>query len=289
MRIKSPSPELSQEEGKFSPVKSLEKLKSEWEGHGSADPLWAILTDSRQKGGRWDVKDFFSTGVKEITIVLKLLNTKGIRPRFKGKALDFGCGVGRLTQALGRRFASAEGVDISQAMIEGALRYNRLGKRVRYHVNTSEHLPILKDASFDFVYTSIVLQHIPPLYSEVYLREFLRVLKPGGLLVFQLPFARRVPLKVLWRYKLRLRTRLKKLLQDLGIANFKGFDPHPIDMHAIPEARVRSLMQACGGEVLDVVATNSTNESFHQGLRFYKEAPVDDWYPSVMYIVRRLS
>jgi hypothetical protein len=32
-----------------------------------------------------------------------------------------------------------------------------------------------------------VLQHIVPEISEVYLREFVRLLKPGGLLVFQLP------------------------------------------------------------------------------------------------------
>ena len=42
----------------------------------------------------------------------------------RDRALDFGCGVGRLTRALGTRFESALGVDISAGMIEQARRLN---------------------------------------------------------------------------------------------------------------------------------------------------------------------
>jgi hypothetical protein len=41
-------------------------------------------------------------------------------------------------------------------------------------------------ASFDFIYSDIALQHIPPDQSRAYIAEFLRVLRPGGLAVFQL-------------------------------------------------------------------------------------------------------
>jgi SAM-dependent methyltransferase len=46
---------------------------------------------------------------------------------------------------------------------------------------------LFHDDFFDFIYTNIVLQHMRPEYSKAYLKEFLRVLSPGGLLVFQLP------------------------------------------------------------------------------------------------------
>ena len=49
------------------------------------------------------------------------------------------------------------------------------------------HLRIFDSDSFAFVYSSIVLQHLEPRYQKRYLSEFIRVLAPGGLLVFQLP------------------------------------------------------------------------------------------------------
>ncbi|MGB2888943.1 MAG: class I SAM-dependent methyltransferase, partial [Candidatus Acidiferrales bacterium] len=40
---------------------------------------------------------------------------------------------------------------------------------------------------FDFIYSSFTLQHMAPRYAKGYLREFMRVLAPGGVLVFNLP------------------------------------------------------------------------------------------------------
>ncbi len=50
----------------------------------------------------------------------------------KRRALDFGCGVGRLTQALARHFNIVDGVDIAPSMIELANQFNRSGGRCRY-------------------------------------------------------------------------------------------------------------------------------------------------------------
>ena len=41
--------------------------------------------------------------------------------------------------------------------------------------------------SFDFIYSNITLQHINPLYSKRYISEFIRILRPRGILIFQLP------------------------------------------------------------------------------------------------------
>jgi len=101
--------------------------------------------------------------------------------------LDFGCGVGRLTQALAEHFERVVGVDISPAMIEGARRYNRKGDRVRYLVNADPNLRQLASGSFSFVLADIVLQHVPPRFSLEYIAEFVRVLGPGGIAAFQMP------------------------------------------------------------------------------------------------------
>jgi SAM-dependent methyltransferase len=107
-----------------------------------------------------------------------------VRP---GRALDFGCGVGRLTQALAGKFSECDGVDIAPSMIARANELNRFGNRCRYHVNDRNDLALFGDDVFDLIYSDIVLQHIPPEFGAAYIRDFTGVLAPGGVLVFQIP------------------------------------------------------------------------------------------------------
>jgi SAM-dependent methyltransferase len=165
----------------------LDELRRNWDEFGRSDPLWAILSEPGTQGGRWDLERFLAAGDAEIEGVLAHLTELGVAPK-AGRALDFGCGVGRLTQALARTFASCDGVDIAEPMIEEARRINQRGDRCTYHVNTAPNLGIFEDERFDFVYSNLVLQHMEPRYSLGYLAEFGRVLAPGGVTMFQLPY-----------------------------------------------------------------------------------------------------
>ncbi len=104
-----------------------------------------------------------------------------------GRALDFGCGHSRLTQGLASHFAEVVGVDIATSMLGVARKANRHGPRVDYVLNERPDLAVFPDASFDFVLTVLVLQRMRPDYAAGYLREFLRVLRPGGSMFFQIP------------------------------------------------------------------------------------------------------
>lgn len=132
--------------------------------------------------GGWDEAEFFATGEREIAHVLGRLDELGIE-RPTGRALDFGCGVGRLTLALADRFDHVDGVDISPEMI--ALAEGHPG--CEFHVNDEPDLALFADDTFDFVYSFIALQHMARELAEGYVREFVRVLKPGGVAVFQVP------------------------------------------------------------------------------------------------------
>jgi SAM-dependent methyltransferase len=161
-------------------------LQTNWDQLGRTDPFWAILSVPEKIHGGWDPKHFFSTGVDEISGVLQYLKTVGAEP-VPGNALDFGCGVGRLTQAMCQHFDHCCGIDIAPSMIDLATRYNRFGARCRYHLNCNDTLADFADNSWQFVYSNLVLQHMKPEYSKKYVREFLRVLSPDGVLLFQLP------------------------------------------------------------------------------------------------------
>lgn len=165
--------------------KSLSEQHRVWEDWAQADPLWAILSDPNRKGGKWDLAEFFSTGEEDIGKVLAELAARGLTPATK-RVLDFGCGVGRLTQAMARTFDRCDGVDISETMVELAKKYNKYGDLCNYHVNIEPDLALFESNSFDFIFSTIVLQHNPPANAENYIREFCRLLSPGGVAVFDM-------------------------------------------------------------------------------------------------------
>ena len=167
----------------------LDSLKRQWDQFGREDPLWAILTDDAKRHGGWDTAEFFETGRFEVRWVLerieRSLSAAGGRVEF-GDALDFGCGVGRLTQALCERFERCDGVDIAPSMIRLAEKFNRFKEKCNYRVSSTDDLSMFADSSLDFIYTAHVLQHMEPRYARRYISEFHRILRPGGVMVFEM-------------------------------------------------------------------------------------------------------
>lgn len=164
----------------------LSNLQQNWDEFGRRDPFWAVLTDPQFKGNRWDPAEFFATGEADVRGILEQLETAGLRIAH-WRALDFGCAMGRLTQALCRRFHFCAGVDIAPSMIELANYYNNYPSRCYYALNSADNLSFLGNNSFDLVYTRIVLQHIPPPQNGRFIAELTRLLDRGGALVFQVP------------------------------------------------------------------------------------------------------
>ena len=162
------------------------RLRLQWETLGAIDPYWAVLTHPGKKGGRWDKDQFFATGATEMAEVEDKLARLGMTPR-RSVALDYGCGVGRLSRALAARYEQVISVDISEAMLREARTANAAFPNIRFVRGSGLDVLSIAPASVDFIYSNLVLQHSPREVQRNLIREFCRVLAPGGVLVFQNP------------------------------------------------------------------------------------------------------
>ncbi len=247
----------------------LRKLQAHWNALGDTDPLWAILTDPARKGGKWEREEFFRIGEQEIAEVLRAAGERGLRTR-RGVALDFGCGVGRLTQALCAHFEECCGVDIAPSMIRLAREYNRYGARCRYELNPAADLRLFPDERFDFVYSSLVLQHMRPRYARRYIGEFLRVLARGGGLIFRLPAGLREPPGRLERLWSKLYWRAKDSLAALGALVGKPMRPR-IEMYGMSRTEVLEVIARHGGETVAVDEDHSAGPAWISFVYFVRK------------------
>lgn len=185
----------------------LEEHQRDWEDLARVDPLWAICSDPKKQHGKWDIEEFFKSGQIDIANLVTVAQRLG-HPRDWKLALDFGCGIGRLTRAMAAHFERCIGLDISEEMIARAREIN---PACEFVVNNDTTLPFASD-HFDLIYSKYVLQHLPEKeHVFAYIAEFVRTLKPGGLLVFQV----RTALSL--RARLQVGRRVYSKLRGLGV------------------------------------------------------------------------
>jgi SAM-dependent methyltransferase len=226
----------------------MSRDRGDWNELAELDPLWAVLSDPSRKGGRWELDEFLATGEREVDAALASAAALDL-PGSRGRALDIGCGVGRLTRALAGRFESALGVDGSETMVAHAERINADLPNCTFRALPAAELGSLEPASFDLVLSLLVLQHLPPADAERAIGRSVSLLRPHGIAIFQLPYATR-PL-----HRLQLSRRLYRIARATGVSAdllHRRTPLTPMRMNALHEERVRELVEASGGAVLAV-------------------------------------
>ncbi len=235
--------------------KSLKILEENWDYLGSVDPLWAVLTHADKKFSRWGLDEFLKTGINDGEVLIKKILELNPDIEFK-RMLDFGCGVGRLSKPLKKYFNEYFGVDISKLMIEYAREINK-GSECIFIKNSESNLNLFPDNYFNLVYSRLVLQHIPEkdLIKE-YISEFVRILKTGGIIIFQLPvylegFNNIKPREIAYRFLKNLGIN-KKILYKIGV--------YSMHMNFIPEEEVLENLNLLGVKILKIENEESAGQ-----------------------------
>lgn len=160
-------------------VDDAASMREAWNARARRDPFRYVETS------HWDgdVDAFFALGEDRCALLVDpVLGRFGIDAG-SSVALDLGCGLGRISRALARRFATAIGVDVSDEMVDRAtaLHPSDAYPNLRFAVSDGLTLPLDED-SVDFAFSYEVVQHMPS--HDVILRnlrEIRRVLRRDGI------------------------------------------------------------------------------------------------------------
>jgi SAM-dependent methyltransferase len=164
-----------------------------WVEWGRHDPYYAVITDPKFR--RHALTDdarrlFFDSGSHHIEWVLERCR-RIVDPGFKpSRAIDFGCGVGRVAIPLARQVQSVVGVDVSPAMLEEAGRNaTAMGVDNVSWVASDDQLSRV-EGRFDLVHSCIVFQHIDVDRGRALFARLVDLLSPGGVAAIQITYAK---------------------------------------------------------------------------------------------------
>lgn len=166
---------------------------TDWQHIALTHPYYGVLRDATFRESQLSDEQravFFDSGQSHMNMVLNQCTRFFGDDWLKGSALDFGCGVGRLTVPLSRHFTQVVGLDVAPAMLNEAQRSARCldAQNVRWLL-ADDALSAIDLMHFDFMLSFIVFQHIPEARGQKILKRLLQQLAPGGIGVFHFKYA----------------------------------------------------------------------------------------------------
>jgi trans-aconitate methyltransferase len=148
----------------------------DWQTIAETAPYYGVLVHERFRNPTAEaMAEFFAMGENDIKVHLTAIRSHlgAFSPK---SAFDFGCGPGRQLIPLARETGDAYGVDISDRMLELA-RHHIAEAGVNAVVSTD-----FPDRTFDWVNSTIVMQHIAPRRGYEILRRLWRILNSEGVI-----------------------------------------------------------------------------------------------------------
>lgn len=155
----------------------------DWRKLGELDPYYGVLSGEKYKSDRLtdaSRHEFFASGDGHVDRVMSVIE-KHFGDIRLGDALDYGCGVGRITFALAKRYDHVRGLDIAPAMLAEARAEQTRRACARTDFALSDAPDAMKTNSYDLIHSYIVMQHIPEAVGRKIIDKMVGALRPGGI------------------------------------------------------------------------------------------------------------
>jgi 2-polyprenyl-3-methyl-5-hydroxy-6-metoxy-1,4-benzoquinol methylase len=223
------------------------RVAQAWADLGSSEPYWSVLTNPQWKASQMTQADvlnkFYETGRRSLGRFDKWLARSQVSLPATGTCAEYGCGVGRCTIWLAKRYARVVAFDISEPHLRLArVRAEAEGLNNIEFVHVTSECDLQRGGKIDLFYSVIVLQHNPPPLILLILKHAFERLKPGGVAFFQVP-----------TYAMDYSFRLKEYLSRMA--------GHGMEMHFVPQRAIFDLSLAHGMEPLEVSPDGMAGDS----------------------------
>eukprot|EP01083_Nonionella_stella_P034005 93071_1 len=176
----------------------FEDVQHSWNDYGKHDPYWGVLTNDQYHLSNISAnvrEQFFLTGRDTIEHqVIPYLKQHNIILH-GDNALDFGCGVCRISVQLARFFNTVYSVDISEHYLKECMKNAK-------HFKLNNIIPILNKGTIDlngdtvdFIISLISIQHNPSEIQRLIIKQLLGLLNPNGVAYLHIPYGRNITSK----------------------------------------------------------------------------------------------
>jgi len=232
-------------------MKSADSMRNDWNERARQNAFFYIASWRQD----WNEQTFFESGESDYqNVVAPVLSQLSFSPEDFSMA-ELGCGAGRMTRAFARRFRSVTALDISEEMQSRAKKYLADYSNIHWVLTDGTSLAPVESSSLDFVFSYLVLQHYPAgdlVASSI--QEMLRILRPGGVFLFQFNGSR----KPTMNWKGRMVSSILDGFCSIGLkrvahflAKFGGIDPEMVGKTwrgvALDSSQVEKIVLDAGG------------------------------------------
>jgi len=247
-----------------------------WEFYGQEDPYYGVLSDDKYLKSRLDestLNSFFALGQDYIDATLTTVREHVDADPATGRALDFGCGVGRLTFPLAKVFEAVVGVDISTSMLDEARRNaDRLAcHNVEFLLGdvTFSHLT----GGFDLVHSFIVFQHIRADRGERIVQQLIDRLNEGGIGILHFTYADATTTPLIRRAATKAYERLPFVYGIRNVLKRQPFRRPPMQMNLYDLSRIFLILQESGCHDVHARFTDAShyNHPIHGVVLYFKK------------------
>lgn len=220
----------------------LARVAGLWEELGETKPHWSVLTSDEflpEQIAKAEGTSFFSSGQHDRNRLIATIARAGRQPAEFKVVCELGCGLGRITNHLAESFERVIACDISRPHLRLARAHSLSSEKenIIYRVSTLPHFGMTEP--FDLWFSIIVLQHNPPPIMAMILRRAFKLLRPGGLAIFQVP-----------TYAPDYHFSIDHYLRSTS-------PPSGIEMHYLPQSALFEIIDEAGCCCIEVVEDGS--------------------------------
>jgi 2-polyprenyl-3-methyl-5-hydroxy-6-metoxy-1,4-benzoquinol methylase len=215
----------------------VKHVQETWERLGATRPHWSVITDPQflPEQINANLEEFYSTAEENIRVLEKAAKraNKVLAPEMK--CFELGCGVGRMTGSLAKRFKHVLAADISYPHLQLADEHLRsIGAKNVSLIQMKSLNTLAELEPVDLFYSVIALQHNPPPLIFAMLQMIFGKIRRGGFVNFQVTVALPGYRFVVDEYLSRIEKR-----------------DNEMEMHVLPQVHLFDLLDKSGFRILD--------------------------------------